>query len=52
MGDFLKNAGIVGMHYILDEIADASEDLDYGYTEDNQQLWLDTDFCQKTDWTD
>ena len=52
MGDFLKNAGIVGMHYILDEIADASEDLDYGYTEDDQQLWLDTDFCQKTDWTD
>ena len=27
MGDFLKNAGIVGMHYILDEIAAASEDL-------------------------
>jgi len=52
MGDFLKNAGIVGMHYILDEIAAASEDLDYGYTEDNQQLWLDTDFCQETDWTD
>ena len=40
------------MHYILDEIAAASEDLDYGYTEDNQQLWLDTDFCQQTDWTD
>ena len=52
MGDFLKNAGIVGMYYLLKRDPIAFEGSDYGCTEDNQQLWLDTDFCQETDWTD
>ena len=33
MGDFLKNAGIVGMEYLL-ETAGARRDVDYGITED------------------
>src|SRR5699024_11865309 len=34
-GDFLKNAGIVGIKYLLD-ISDAIENRDYGISEDNQ----------------
>ncbi len=51
MGDFLKNAGIVGLKYLLEE-ADAEEDSDYGITEDKQAVWLDREFVGKTDWTD
>lgn len=51
LGDFLKNAGIVGMKYLLD-VAGAEEDSDYGITSDKQGLWLDKDFALNADWTD
>lgn len=51
LGDFLKNAGIVGMKYLLD-ISEAEEDSDYGITPDEQGLWLDRDFALQADWTD
>ena len=54
MGDFLKNAGIVGMEYLL-EIAGARRDVDYGITEDAQGLWLDREFAENVEnanWTD
>lgn len=51
LGDFLKNAGIVGMKYLLD-ISDAKEDSDYGITPDEQGLWLDRNFVLQADWTD
>ena len=35
-GDFLKNAGIVGMKYILD-CAKAQEGVDFGISEDGQE---------------
>ena len=38
-GDFLKNAGIVGLKYLL-KTADAEENEDYGITGDGQGLWL------------
>ena len=38
-GDFLKNAGIVGMKYILD-CAKAQEGVDFGISEDGQEMWL------------
>ena len=50
MGDFLKNAGIVGMKYLL-ETAGARRDVDYGITEDAQGLWLDRAFAEDEDWT-
>lgn len=50
MGDFLKNAGIVGMKYLL-ETAGARRDVDYGITEDAQGLWLDRAFAEDGDWT-
>ena len=42
MGDFLKNAGISGLVYLL-KIAGAEENVVYGITEDGQKLWLDAD---------
>ena len=53
MGDFLKNAGIVGLNYMLD-MSDAESGKDYGIKMQNrpvdglelyeQGLWLDEDF--------
>lgn len=51
MGDFLKNAGISGLVYLL-KIAGAEENMVYGITEDGQKLWLDADFAIQADWTD
>lgn len=51
LGDFLKNAGIVGFRYML-ESAGAKESVDFGITEDGQGLWLDMDFALNADWTD
>ncbi len=51
MGDFLKNAGIVGLRYLLEE-SDAIEGNDYGITEDKQGIWLCKEYIQKADWTD
>lgn len=51
LGDFLKNAGIVGMKYLLD-MSEAEEDSDYGITPDAQGLWVDRDFALQADWTD
>lgn len=51
IGDFLKNAGIVGLKYLLEE-SDADEDIDYGITGDGQELWIDQDYAVKADWTD
>lgn len=50
MGDFLKNAGIVGLQYMLDS-AEAEKDIHYGYTEDGQALWLDAEYALLADWT-
>ena len=60
MGDFLKNAGIVGLNYMLD-MSDAESGKDYGIKMQNrpvdglelyeQGLWLDEDFVQQCDWT-
>lgn len=50
-GDFLKNAGIVGMKYMLD-MSEASENIDYGVSEDDHSLWLDSGFAAEADWTD
>ena len=50
-GDFLKNAGIVGFHYML-ETAGAENDVDFGYSDDDQELWVSMDFAQDADWTD
>ena len=49
-GDFLKNAGIVGLKYILD-CAKAQEGVDFGISEDGQEMWLNYEFIQMTDWT-
>ena len=49
-GDFLKNAGIVGMKYILD-CAKAQEGVDFGISEDGQEMWLNCEFIQNADWT-
>ena len=51
IGDFLKNAGIVGLKYLLDA-SDAEEEIDYGITEDKQGLWLERQFVVNADWTD
>ena len=51
MGDFLKNAGIVGMEYLL-ETAGARRDVEYGITEDAQGLWLNRKFAEDAKWTD
>lgn len=51
VGDFLKNAGIVGLKYLLDE-SEAEEDIDYGITDDSQAIWLEREFVANADWTD
>lgn len=51
IGDFLKNAGLVGLKYMLDA-SDAEEEIDYGIAEDKQGLWLDRQFVVNADWTD
>lgn len=51
IGDFLKNAGLVGLKYLLDT-SDAEEEIDYGIAEDKQGLWLDRQFVVNADWTD
>lgn len=50
-GDFLKNAGIVGMKYMLD-ISGAREGDDYGIAINNQSLWIKYEFAREADWTD
>lgn len=50
-GDFLKNAGIVGMKYMLD-LSDAQENEDYGINENAQGLWIRSEFASDADWTD
>lgn len=50
-GDFLKNAGIVGMKYMLD-LSDARENDDYGIAENDQSLWIKSEFALNADWTD
>lgn len=50
-GDFLKNAGIVGMKYIL-ESAQACRGRDYDITQDEQVLWIEKNFALNADWTD
>lgn len=47
-GDFLKNAGIVGMKYML-EATGAVEGEDYGI---GDVLWISDEFIQRADWTD
>lgn len=49
IGDFLKNAGIVGLKYLLDE-AGAKENVDFGI--DEQAVWLNREFAATADWTD
>lgn len=49
-GDFLKNAGIVGFKYMLDQ-AGAQENKNFGITEDGQEMWLDREFAANADWT-
>lgn len=51
IGDFLKNAGLVGLKYLLDE-SEADEEIDYGITDDRQGIWLDRQFVINADWTD
>ena len=51
IGDFLKNAGLVGLKYLLDA-SDAEEEIDYGITEDKQGLWPERQFAVNADWTD
>ncbi len=50
MGDFLKNAGIVGLQYMLDT-AEAQKKRDYGYTEDGQAFWINAEYALQADWT-
>lgn len=49
MGDFLKNAGLVGMQYMLEK-AGARNDRDYGI--EDQGIWLRPEFALEADWTD
>lgn len=49
-GDFLKNAGIVGLKYLLDN-SDADEEIHYGITDDRQSLWIDSEYIENADWT-
>lgn len=50
-GDFLKNAGIVGMWYML-EMSTAIKNTDYGISENEQELWIAKDFAIEADWTE
>ncbi len=59
-GDFLKNAGISGMEYML-KMSGARENIDYGIKEQGTVLediaeyeyglWLDVDYAMQADWT-
>lgn len=49
-GDFLKNAGIVGLQYLL-KASDIEENENYGLTGDGQGLWLKREFAKQADWT-
>ena len=59
-GDFLKNAGISGMEYML-KMSSARENIDYGIKEQGTVLediaeyeyglWLDADYAMQADWT-
>lgn len=51
LGDFQKNAGIVGFKYMLD-VAEAKEEIDFGISDDAQSLWISEDFAKTADWTD
>ena len=62
-GDFLKNAGIVGLYYMLKEynigILEGREygikeqgSTEYGFEPYESGLWLDEDFIENADWTD
>ena len=51
IGDFLKNAGVVGLKYMLEKL-DAVEGDDYGTADNKQSLWLKRDFVIQADWTD
>lgn len=50
VGDFLKNAGIVGLKYLLEEDG-ADEGSHYGLTGDGQSIWLEREFVKHADWT-
>lgn len=49
IGDFLKNAGIVGLNYLLDK-SEAKLNVDFGLTK--QSIWLKREFVATADWTD
>ena len=51
MGDFVKNAGLVGLFNLL-QTAEAIENVDYGYNADGSGLWLDKSYALSRDWTD
>lgn len=51
MGDFLKNAGIVGLFYAVEKTG-YIRDKDYGITEDKQAMWIDRRIALEADWTD
>ena len=51
MGNFLKNAGIVALKYMLD-MSSAVEGEDYGISDDGQSIWINIDFAVSADWTD
>lgn len=50
IGDFLKNAGIVGLWYLLGE-SEAAEDNDYGIMDNGQGVWISKEYVMNTDWT-
>ena len=51
LGDFLKNAGITGLYYALENHG-AREGVDYGISDDKYTFWIDRAFALDTDWTD
>lgn len=50
VGDFLKNAGIVGFNYML-KVAGAKNGVDFGISENGQELWVDLEYALNADWT-
>lgn len=51
MGDFMKNAGIAGMYYMLGA-SEAVRGVDYGISDDQQSLWISRQYALQADWTD
>ena len=51
MGDFMKNAGIAGMYYML-RASEAVKEVDYGISDDQQSLWISRQYALQVDWTD